>query len=204
VTELPDSRVSRSEFWDQAYQEGRTGWDIGGPSPSFEDLLRDTNAPAPGRLAVIGAGKGNDALFFARHGFSVTGFDFAPLAVEEARNAARDAGIEARFVQADIFALPAEYDNAFDYLVEHACFCAIDPARRGEYVEAASKLLRPGGQLIGVFFAHDRSGGPPFTTDDAELRRLFGGVFQIEHLAPALRSVERRQGQELFGRFRRL
>jgi SAM-dependent methyltransferase len=142
-------------------------------------------------------------LLFARHGFDVVGFDFAPSAIDAARLAAREARRPAEFVQADIFALPAEYREAFDYVVEHACFSAIDPARRPEYVEVVRALLRPDGELIGLFFAHGQPGGPPFSTDADELRRLVGAAFAVEYLAPPARSVERRLGRELFARFRR-
>lgn len=199
-----DSRVSQPEFWEQAYQEQRTGWDLGQAAPSFEDLFADPKSLSPGRLAVIGSGKGHDALLFARHGFEVTGFDFAPSAVEAARRAAAEAGLPATFVQADIFALPPVYHDSFDYVIEHAFFSAIDPARRTEYVTAVSAMLRPGGELIGLFFAHGRPGGPPFGTSAEELRGLVEGRFRVEHLAPATRSVETRQGWELFARFRRI
>jgi SAM-dependent methyltransferase len=195
--------VSRPDFWESSYQAGRAGWDLGQPAPWFQDLLDADERPAPGRVAVLGCGKGHDALLFAERGFDVTGFDFAPSAVEAARSAAAAANLSATFVQSDIFALPATYRDTFGYVVEHACFSAIDPERRSEYVDVVATLLRPGGTLFGLFFVHDRLGGPPFATNADELRRLFAGRFTIESLAPPPRSVERRRGAELAGRFRR-
>ena len=203
ATNSPTSQpVNQPDFWEAAYQEGRAGWDLGGPAPAFEQLLGGAKRPTPGRAAVIGCGRGHDALRFARDGFTVVGFDFAPSAVTAARRAAATAGLSAEFVQSDIFSLPTGYHEAFDYVIEHTCFCAIDPARRPDYVGVVQGLLRPGGELIGIFFAHGRPGGPPFTTDAADVRRLFAGLFTIETLGPAA-SIESRRGQELFGRFRR-
>jgi SAM-dependent methyltransferase len=203
ATNSPDSQpVSQPDFWEAAYQQGRSGWDLGGPAPAFDTLLRSANRPAAGRAAVVGCGRGHDALAFARNGFTLVGFDFAPSAIAASRESAAAAGLTAEFVQADIFALPSTYDGAFDYVVEHTCFCAIDPARRAEYVEVVRRLLRPDGELIGVFFAHGRPGGPPFTTDADEVRRLFGGRFTVESLEMAV-SIESRRGKELLGRFRR-
>lgn len=199
-----ETNVSDASFWEERYRVGQSGWDLGRPAPPFEALLAASDRPTPGRLAVVGCGRGNDALLFARHGFAVTGFDFAPSAIEAARAAAGRAGVRGAFVQTDLFTLPATYAGQFDYVLEHTCFCAIDPARRLEYVDVVRDLLRPGGELIALFFAHDRSGGPPFTTDVAEVRRLFSGAFTIDRLEPAANSVESRRGQELFGRFRRL
>jgi SAM-dependent methyltransferase len=197
------SRVSQSGFWEQAYQEGRAGWDLGHAALAFEDLLASPEAPKSGRVAVIGCGRGHDAILFARSGLDVVGFDFAPSAVDAARQSARASNVVADFVQADIFALPTRYRETFDYVVEHACFSAIDPARRPEYVEVVGSLLRQGGELIGLFFAHGQPGGPPFSTDANELRSLFENSFLEEELAAPDRSVERRRGHELFVRFRR-
>ena len=194
---------SRSDFWEGAYQQDQTGWDLGQASPLFADLLGGDDAPPPGRLLVPGCGRGHDALLFGRHGFNVTGVDFAPSAVAAATAAARAAGLPATFVEADLFTLGQRWPGGFDYVAEHTCFCAIDPARRPEYVEVVRDLLRPGGQLIAIFYVHDRPGGPPYTTSEAEIRARFEPSFVIDRLAPAANSVPRRQGQELFGRLRR-
>lgn len=196
--------VSNPSFWDERYRAGQSGWDIGRPAPPLESLLRAPNRPTPGRLAVLGCGRGHDALLFARHRFIVTGFDFAPSAVEEARAAAARRGLAAEFVQADLFTLPSTYSGSFDYVLEHTCFCAIDPSRRGEYVDVVRRLLRPGGEMIALFYAHGQPGGPPFTTDVDEIRRLFGDAFVIEQLEPARDSIESRRGKEVVGRLRRI
>ncbi len=195
--------VSNPSFWEERYRAGQTGWDIGRPAPPFESLLVSPDCPPPGRLAVLGCGRGHDALLFARHGFTVTGFDFAPSAVQEAQTAAARSGLAVEFVRADLFTLPSSYSEFFDYVVEHTCFCAIDPSRRGEYVDVVRHLLRPGGEMIALFFAHGQPGGPPFTTNVEEIRHLFGDAFAIEQLEPARDSIESRRGKEVLGRLRR-
>jgi SAM-dependent methyltransferase len=195
--------ISRPGFWEVAYQQDQTGWDLGQAAPPFVALLAGDDAPPPGRLLAPGCGRGHDALLFARHGFDVTGVDFAPSAVEAAMAAAREAGLPATFVEADLFTLGRRWPGGFDYVAEHTCFCAIDPARRPEYVEVVRDLLRPGGELLAIFYAHGRPGGPPYTTSAAEIRALFAPRFVIDSLGPAANSVPRRQGQELFGRLRR-
>lgn len=203
--EYQTNPVSDSSFWEERYQAGQPGWDLGRPAPAFEDLLSASDRPAPGRIAVVGCGRGSDAYLFARQGFAVVGFDFAPSAVEASRAGAASEGLTtAEFVRADIFAIPEAYRGSFDYVLEHACFCAIDPARRAEYVEVIRKLLRPGGSLIALFMAHGQPGGPPFTTDADEIRRLFGAAFEIERLEPPANSVESRRGKEILGILRRI
>ena len=76
-------------------------------------------------------------------------------------------------------------------------YCAIDPARRAEYVEILAAILKPGGWLLACFFPMgDKPGGPPFGVSEAEVRRLLAGAgFEIlEDYAG--RALDGRQGRE--------
>jgi methyl halide transferase len=197
ANEFPDD-PRENPFWEERYRQGVTPWDLGGPAPPLVDFMEGPDAPSPGRMIVPGSGRGHDAIYFARRGFEVTAVDFAPSAVKEGERAAREAGVNVRFVQGDLFALGSQYDHAFDYVLEHTCFAAIPLVMREEYVRVVWRLLKPGGLYIAILFAHGRPGGPPFTTDTAEVRRLFGPSFDIERLETPSRSAEGREGKELF------
>src|SRR5512144_2380362 len=97
--------------------------------------------PPRGRVAVPGCGRGHDARFLARHGYAVTGFDFAPAAVRAARTLARLEGAELTVEQRDVFGLAADYPHAFDGVWEYTCYCAIDPQRRDDYVRAMADII---------------------------------------------------------------
>lgn len=185
--------------WEQRYQEQDTGWDLGQPAPP---LVRAFAALPPTRAVVVGSGRGHDALALAARGFEVTGIDVAPTAVEQANREAQQRGLPARFEVADLFALPGAH-AAWPLWVEHTCFCAIDPSQREAYVEAAHRAIVPGGHLLGLFFAHGRPGGPPFTTDRAELERLFLPRFELVSMEVPPDSVPRRRGEELLALLRR-
>lgn len=195
---------NESAYWEEHYRTGNTGWDLGAPAPPFVDLLQGREAPQPGRMIVLGAGRGYDAVLFAGHGFDVTAVDFAEGAVQATRELAQRTQMQVEAVQHDIFSLPPEYDSGFKYVLEHTCFCAIDPARKGEYVQVVRKLLQPDGLYIALFFAHGRPGGPPYTTSAAEVRALFEPYFTIERLETPLRSIKPRQGKELLALMRPL
>ncbi len=189
-------------FWQSRYKTGSIPWDLAEPAPPFVQLLQSPPEGIvlpPGKMAVLGSGYGNDAAFFARQGFDVTGFDFVPEAVAQATQLYGDTG--ARFVEADLFNLPPETAGLFDYVLEHTCFCAIRPNQRAAYVEASARLLKPGGVLIGLFWAHHEMGGPPYKTDEAELRRLFSPPFELCYLAITPHSIPARQNEEFLGIF---
>jgi methyl halide transferase len=197
-----DLSALSADFWEARYREGTDRWDLGQPAPPFVSLLASVNAPQPGRIAVLGAGRGHDALLFAAQGFDVVGFDFAPFAVEAATQAANVQHLSAQFLQRDIFALASEFADSFQYVLEHTCFCAISPQQRAEYVSVIQAILQPGGELIGLFWCHPRPGGPPYGVTVEALTQQFSTAFEILALEPVNNSVDSRQNEEYLARMR--
>jgi len=191
--------VNSANNWDAYYDQNRDGWDLGGPTPVFKRLASSTRF-APGRMLVLGAGRGYDAREFSRHGFQVTAVDFASNAVSEMnRLAEEDAPVE--ILQQDIFTFPNEYDASFDYILEYVCFCAIDPKRRNEYADVVTRLLKPNGLFIDLAYPLDgRKDGPPFGFSDKELLDLFDQRgFKLLSREKPEDSISRRKGaEELF------
>jgi SAM-dependent methyltransferase len=160
--------VSSVSFWEESYRSGRTGWDLGMPTPVFRRIAEKRQFQ-PGKMLVICAGRGYDARLFARQGFQVTAVDFAESAIKEMQSLL-EPGLSMEVIQADLFDLPAFLKEEFDYILEYTCFCAIDPQRRAEYIESVSSLLKPGGYYIALAFPIGRrSGGPPFVVTPDEL-----------------------------------
>ncbi|MCB1002674.1 MAG: class I SAM-dependent methyltransferase [Acidimicrobiales bacterium] len=89
---------------------------------------------------------GLDTLSWARLGARVTGLDFSEPAVEAARALARDCGIDARFVTANVYDALEVLDHRYDvvYVNLGALNWLPDVWRWAEIVAA---LLRPGGRL---------------------------------------------------------
>jgi SAM-dependent methyltransferase len=190
------ARVSQSEFWQGLYESGGDGWELGGPAPSLVDFI-ETTPPARGRVAVPGCGRGHDARYLASRGYDVTGFDFTPAALAAARALARRDRVRVAFEPRDVFSLGRDLPNAFDGVWDYTCFCAIDPARRAEYVRALAGTVRPGGWLLGNFFPQRQfTAGPPFAVRSAEVPRLLAPWFRVERAGPPLRSPRGRLGRE--------
>lgn len=195
--------VSQAGYWEQLYQAKDTGWDKGRAAPPIVRMLAEGFLPKGARIAVVGAGPGHEAIEAARLGFRPLAVDFAPSSAARIRDVAQKAGVEVEVLQQDLFALPKTHAGAFDAVLEHTCFCAIDVARRAEYVDAVHALLKPGGIFFGLFYAHGKEGGPPFTTTEGEVRALFAGKFTVERLVRPADSFEARQGNELEALFRK-
>jgi len=191
----PGDMTTRPDYWNQIYEdEGRPGWDMDRATPLVKELLDLASAlglKAGCELAVPGCGYGHDAAELAGLGFSVTGLDFAPLAIQ---GAAARYGDRVTWAQADWFTTEL---GPWDALFDHTCFVAMDPARRPAYVEACADHLRPGGLWLAAFF-HDVRGqaGPPHAIAKPELRALVAPRFEVLHLDDATQSHPRRAGRE--------
>jgi len=195
---MADDDVSAPSYWNDLYLAGDAGWDKGKPSPPIVRMAGEKGLlPAGASIAVLGAGRGHEAVALAKKGFRVTAIDFAAEAVKAIRANAKKAKVELEALQADVFTLPASHAGAFDAALEHTCFCAIDPERRAEYAAMARAILKPGGIFFGLFYAHGRDGGPPFTTTEAEVRRLFAPHFGIDRLVVPKDGFPERKGNEL-------
>lgn len=188
--------VSRADYWSAIYRANDAGWDKGRCAPPIARLLREGLLAPGARLAVVGCGRGWEAIEAATLGFDVTAVDFAPEALEGLAVNAKAAGVSVRPLQLDVFELGRHSPERFDGVLEHTCLCAIDPRRRAEYLDVVRQALRPGGVYFGLLYAHGRPGGPPFDLQEPEARRLLAGL-SVERLVRAADSFEARAGQEL-------
>lgn len=189
--------VGREAFWSQIYKDTpNPGWNLGEPAEALKDMLPRLKI-SPCRVLVLGCGEGHDAAFFAKAGHFVTAVDISPLALERARKLYGDLK-NLTFVQADLFKLPREFDQAFDVVFEHTCYCAINPAKRQDLVKIWNRVLASGGHLMGVFFTFEKRQGPPYGGSEWELRQRLKNSYQPIFWGRWQKSIPNRQGKELF------
>ena len=161
-----------AENWQERYEQGKTGWDRGAPSPMLLSWLeqRDLNAC---RILIPGCGSGHEVLELASRGFEVTGIDFASSPVQRLRKSLAERGHVADIVQSD--ALSYEPEAPFDVVYDQTFLCAIAPELRIPYEAQVRKWLKPDGRLFILFMQSNRlkKQGPPFHCDVEDMQRLF-------------------------------
>ena len=187
--------------WEQHYVESFTPWDKGEPSPGLVDFLGRQSLQ--GRIVVPGCGMGHDvrAIAAGNPDAEVIGLDIAPTAVSRADGVSKVGG--ERFEVGDWFQTPEWLAGSCDWVWEHTCFCAIDPAWRNDYVDASVRVLKPEGKLLGVFYLDpydeehsEDSGEPPFGVKLAKLEEMFGSAYDILESWTPQNAYVGREGRE--------
>src|SRR5688572_4287896 len=69
---------------------------------AWETALFTRSLPAAGRVLVVGAGAGREAIPLALRGLTVTGIDLVPALIDAARRLAAERGVAATFVAGDV------------------------------------------------------------------------------------------------------
>ena len=107
---------------------------------------RELGSVAGRRLLHLQCHFGLDTLCLARLGANVTGLDFAPSAIGKARALATQAGIEARFVEGNVYDAPQLIGERFELVyVTWGAICWL-PDIRG-WARVVAEMLEPGGFL---------------------------------------------------------
>jgi SAM-dependent methyltransferase len=168
---------------------------VGARFPIIAELLCESvDLRAGERVLDVACGNGNAALAAARRFCQVTGVDYVPALLDNARRRAEAEGLEATFQEADAEDLPFP-DAAFDVVLS-TCGAMFAPDQE----RTASELLRvcrPGGRIGMVNWTPDSYVGELFRTigrhlppppgvrppvlwgDEQRLRELFGPGVRI-------------------------
>ena len=137
----------------------------------------------------------------ASRGFTALGLDISGEALREACRCHGDDSDRLQWLQADLLDPAARRAAGLapascSGVLEHTCFCAIDPALRPAYITAIAELLEPRGWLLGLFWCHQESGGPPYGCDADELAaHLTEAGLEPQLWQPAEGSARGRDGQ---------
>ena len=196
--------ILSAKFWDDCYTNDNIGWDLGSVTPVFKNWCDKLQKKYS--IFVPGAGNGYDPLYFASKGHTVTAVDFSKKAVNQMLNQAHLNKININIINEDIFNLNQSLFNQFDYIIEYTCFCAIDRARRFDYIAIMNNLLKKNGELIGLFFPilkNVKEGGPPYSVNIDKVIDQFSNYFDVLESIKHPLSIKSRVGNEQYIHFKK-
>jgi SAM-dependent methyltransferase len=145
-------------FWENPKVQGRSGEQIAAM------LAREGSERQPpyGSVLDLGSGTGRFSIDLARRGWQVTGVDVVPKAVSTARERAREAGVEVRFVEADVARLPAvDVGSDFELLLDFGTVHGLSDEDRAAVGRAVNEVAASDATFLMFVFAPGRRGPAP-------------------------------------------
>jgi SAM-dependent methyltransferase len=166
--------VAAGKSWDDAYRNPDFNLE---PTGFLADVVRGVK---PGTALDVGMGQGRNAIYLAKQGWTVTGFDLSQVGIEQARKAAQAAGIKVVALQ--------QSSTEFDWGTERwdLIVLAYFPGLRAA-VPRILQSLRPGGHVVVEAFQADTSldrppgAGPGVTFGENELLTIFSALRAIRY-----------------------
>ena len=182
---MTDANVAGFEpLYDKAeHTDERIPWDIGGPQPAVQQLV--AYGGIRGEVLDPGTGPGYNAIHFAAQGYSATGIDDSPSAIERAKRNAEQAGVQVDFQVADATTLEG-FEGRFDTVVDSAFYHLFlnDEAIQTRYAQALHRATKPGARLYMFEFSPHNVNGLQWTAIPADnFERVLGASgWRIDYL----------------------
>lgn len=168
----------RSSF--ESLYAGWPRWEIGRP----QQAILAAADRITGSILDSGCGTGENALYFAGRGRSVTGIDFLAEPIRLAERKAAERGLTATFLVMDALALK-ELPEAFDSAIDSGLFHVFGDGDRRRYVEGLASVLNPGGRLFLLCFSDAEPGDQgPRRVSRAEIADAFADGWVVERIEP--------------------
>ena len=164
------------EGWERIYQDKQTPWDSNQPEPYLVKLVTE-GVVKPCTAIDLGCGTGNEAVFLAKHRFTVTGVDVSETAIKKARKKAKSANVTCKFIVSDVLNIPL--DKKYDFAIDRACFHFLDPKDQPHYIQNLKSILKPGALFLLVVSSEQETAKGPHQFSKADIRRLFLKDFKI-------------------------
>ena len=149
------------EFYDPIFK-GEPKFDT---SPN-KLLIEAARNRKPGKALDVGMGQGRNAIYLARNGWQVTGFDVSREGLGAAQKLAGEAGVKIRTELAS--------DEEFDFGTEAWDLIAILYPIEKRSVFRVRQALKKGGIVV-IECGHKEAGNKPFEYETNELLKIFDG-----------------------------
>ena len=204
MSKINTIKTEMSEYWENQYKTNNIKWDIGGPTPVFNNWIAKLKKKY--LICVLGSGNGWDAVNFAKYGHTVTAVDFAETAVNNTRLLAKKHGVYINILKENIFDLDSNYNNYFDIVLEYTCFCAIPISHRTYYIELVNRILKNNGELVALLFPIEKkinNNSPPYSIELNLTIKLFENYFTLIECFKSRYSIIPRKDKEIFVIFKK-
>lgn len=148
-------------------------WADMAPNPGLVAWVAQNHIRGDGKKAlVIGCGLGDDAEELARAGFDVMAFDISKTAINWCKKRFDQSKVQ--YGVADLFASPASWVSAFDFVLESCTLQVLPETLRPQAIEHIAGYVAAGGMLLVICRGRDESDDPgsmpwPLTREDLML-----------------------------------
>ncbi|MES2225815.1 MAG: class I SAM-dependent methyltransferase [Patescibacteria group bacterium] len=147
------SHEDQQQIWDKEHQKPRVLQQMDSAEASsgvmkFYEFLVN-NQIRSGKGVELGCGKGRNSIWLAQQGYEMWGFDFSPVAIEEAKHRSTTVSDRAHFLVQDATEAWNFDDASFDFGID--CFATTDiesEEGRKKAVKEMYRVLRPGAYLL--------------------------------------------------------
>jgi ubiquinone/menaquinone biosynthesis C-methylase UbiE len=151
----------------QYWYFGQPKWDTGISPPELLDFI-DKNKPA--RAIDIGCGTGTNVITLANAGWQVTGVDFAPRAMQLAKQKLKSSRAQADFHISDATSLSGIV-GPYEFALDIGCFHSIQKDGKAKYLKQLDRILGPNGfwLMYGFLKPDSNHAGTGLTLEDLSL-----------------------------------
>jgi SAM-dependent methyltransferase len=170
-----------SLFYRIAYAVGLTPWEHAATHPAAADHIaalfdreeRERTQPY-GRALDLGCGSGHWAIELARRGWQVTGIDIVRKAIRQARERARHAGADIRFIEGDITALrQSGIGPGFSFIWDFGTVHGLSPDGRAAVGREVSAVAAPDATMLMLAWAPGHRAPLPRGASRADIEAAF-------------------------------
>ncbi|MEE9391835.1 MAG: thiopurine S-methyltransferase [Planctomycetota bacterium] len=188
-----------AEFWHERWKDNNIGFHEGKPNSLLVKHLGQLGLKKGARVFVPLCGKTCDLGWFMEQGFEVVGVELSKTAVEQLfeelglRPRLKSDGPLVRYsaegieiLQGNLFEVSSELIGTVDAHYDRAALVALPPTLRDNYALHVAKITDSAPQLL-ICFDYEQKvmDGPPFSVDEAEVRRLYGTSYDLNLLERA-------------------
>lgn len=187
-------------FWLDRWENGQIGFHGSEVHEALRTHWSALGAPAGTPVLVPLCGKSLDMAWLRGQGHPVVGVELSPVAVREffaehgLTPSVSTSGAFERWsaggitiLRGDVFDLTPDDVAACRSLYDRAALVALPPALRERYARHLSAILPASARMLLVTLRYPPTEmqGPPFSVDEAEVRRLYGDGWRIARVASA-------------------